>query len=85
DWDLSALLEKVLIPAAREGLLQAELDPADVEHYLDEIMQQRVRTRRNGAWWQRAYIARNGPDFAAMTHAYMEHQQQNRPVHEWEV
>jgi len=57
----------------------------DISCYIDDIIQNRVRTGQNGACWQRAFIAAHGSDFQNMTQAYFENQNNNLPVHEWEV
>jgi gamma-glutamylcysteine synthetase len=84
-WDMPTLLEKILIPAARNGLQQYGINKEDISCYIDGIIQNRVRTGQNGASWQRAFIAAHGTDFQKMTRAYYENQKQNIPVHEWKV
>ena len=83
--DLQTLLMEQLIPAAREGLRQCGILDRDISSYIDDIIQNRVRTGQNGASWQRAFIARHGPDFQSMTEAYFKNQTQGIPVHEWEL
>jgi hypothetical protein len=73
-----------LEPMARNGLHRAGVDEADIDHYLG-IIHERAATRRNGATWQRAYVARHGPDMTALLLAYLEQQNSGRPVHEWPV
>lgn len=80
---LLALLEKYLLPNAKEGLRIAGLLPEDIKYYLDDVMGHRIKTRQNGAVWQRAYIAKHGLDFQKMTHAYFENQKRNLPVFNW--
>ncbi len=79
---VQALLLETLLPAARRGLLRLELDAADVDQYLG-VIEARVRGARNGAAWQRAWIAAHGRDFAGLTAAYLEHQETGEPVHTW--
>ena len=71
-----------LLPLARAGLLQLEIDPADIDHYL-RIIEMRVETGQTGSAWQRAWVARHGQDFAALTAAYRAQTESGRPVHEW--
>lgn len=78
------LLREQLLPAARAGLLRYGVDSGDVRAYLD-IIAGRLETGRNGARWQRAFIARHGHDMQAMTAAYIENQRSGSPVHEWPV
>jgi hypothetical protein len=81
---LRELISDVLEPMARNGLHRAGVDEADIDHYLG-IIHERAATRRNGATWQRAYVARHGPDMTALLLAYLEQQNSGRPVHEWPV
>jgi hypothetical protein len=78
------LLLDQLLPMARQGLEQLEIDRDDISRYLG-IIEARARTGQTGTSWQRAYVERNGNDLAAMTHAYYEHQEKGAPVHEWEI
>ncbi len=82
---LHSLLMETLLPAAAKGLQMANLDPKDIDTYINDIMHNRVKTRQNGANWQRAFILKNGPDFQAMTQAYAENQKHNRPVYQWKI
>ena len=79
---LRQLLLDELLPLARRGLRALEIDPADVTDYLD-LIAARVESGHTGADWQRRFLARHGPDLAALTLAYMEQQQGGQPVHEW--
>jgi len=81
---LRALLLDELLPLARCGLATLEIDAVDSEHYLG-IIEARARRSSTGADWQRAWVARHGNDMAALTEAYCRHQQEGRPVHEWDV
>ncbi len=71
-----------LLPAARRGLEQLEVDYADRDDYL-EVIEARVRGRRTGADWQRGWVARHGADAGVLANAYLERQASGRPVHEW--
>lgn len=84
-YDLQTLLKEQLIPAARKGLQQCGIVEEDIFCYIDNIIQNRVRTGRNGACWQRSFIATHGPDFQNMTKTYYENQTRNIPIHEWGV
>jgi hypothetical protein len=81
---VSVLLVEELVPMAREGLRQLDIDPDDSEPLLD-IVAQRAASRRNGAWWQREWLRRHPGDFVGLTARYVEHQRQANPVHEWEL
>ena len=78
------LLLHELLPMARRGLERLHFDRHDIERYLGIIVG-RVETGRNGAAWQRAFVARHGADMEALTCAYCERQQGGAPVHEWSV
>ncbi|MBP8283978.1 MAG: glutamate--cysteine ligase [Chromatiaceae bacterium] len=71
-----------LLPRARWGLAHLGFDREEIACWLG-ILADRVRTGQTGAAWQRAYIARHGPDLTALTGAYLERQQSGRPVHAW--
>ena len=78
------LLLDHLVPLARQGLEQLEIDRDDINRYLG-IIEARARTGQTGTRWQRAYVERHDGDLAAMTHAYYEQQEKGAPVHEWEM
>ncbi len=80
--EIAQLLLRQLLPLARGGLEQLDIDHADIDLYLG-IIEARLRKKQNGAAWQRAYIARHGRDFPAMTRAYLERQKSGNPVHDW--
>ena len=76
------LLQQQLLPMARQGLEQLEIDSNDIDRYLG-IIEARVRSGQSGSVWQRAYVERHGDDLEAMTQAYYAHQ--GAPVHEWDI
>lgn len=80
---LLTLLEQSLLPNAKKGLEMAGLLSEDIDYYLDDVMGNRIKTRQNGAAWQRAFIAKHGLNFQKMTHAYFENQKRNLPVYKW--
>lgn len=80
---LLGLLEQSLLPNAKKGLQMAGLLGSDIDHYLGDIIGNRIKTGQNGAVWQRAFIAKHGLDFHKMTHAYFENQKRNLPVYQW--
>lgn len=81
---VTAVLLDELLPMAREGLRLLGADADDSERYL-AIAASRVRTRQNGAAWQRAHAAHHGRDFFRLTADYLEHQRSAMPVHEWDI
>jgi hypothetical protein len=72
-----------LLPMARRGLQQLNIDPDDIARYLGTV-EARVRSGRTGAAWQRAWVDAHGRDFVGLCAAYCERQQTGAPVHEWE-
>ncbi len=83
-WPLQQLVLDELLPLARRGLQALAMDAADVTDYLGFIAA-RVASGCTGADWQRRFVSRHGPDWAALTLAYQARQQGGTPVHEWEV
>lgn len=82
---LQRLILDRLIPEAAEGLARSGVGEADVERYLSQVLHRRVMSGRTGAEWQRSYVDVHGPNFQAMTEAYIENQMSGEPVHEWIV
>lgn len=76
------IIAEDLLPRARWGLEHLGFDRDEITFWLG-ILADRVRTGQTGAAWQRAYVARHGPDMTALTGAYLERQQSGRPVHAW--
>ncbi len=73
-----------LLPLAASALQSAQIPQEEINKYLS-IIEARVKTGQNGATWQRAWIAKYGRDFAALTAAYLKHQQTDEPVHTWSI
>ena len=78
------LLQDQLLPMARQGLEQLEIDRDDIDRYLG-VIEARVRSGQSGSAWQRAFVERHGDDLEAMTQAYYAHQERGAPVHEWDI
>lgn len=89
-WDdgrpiaLPRLILEQLLPLAQRGLAALGIDPPEIDHWLG-IIAGRARLRRNGAAWQRAWVARHGRDPVALTAAYLAHQGSGEPVHTWNL
>ena len=79
---VSEVIAGDLLPRALGGLISLGIDPAEADHWLG-IVAARVRGGQTGAAWQRAWIARHGPDPVGLTAAYLERQQGGQPVHQW--
>jgi CBS domain-containing protein len=82
------LLERELIPAAREGLQQAQVPSADIDRYLG-IVEERVASGQNGSSWLLdsfdATHARGTHEArcSSVTRAMLERQSSGEPVHRW--
>ncbi|MEM9170487.1 MAG: glutamate--cysteine ligase [Pseudomonadota bacterium] len=83
--NVQTLLSEELLPAAASALAREDVDAGDRAFYVDAVLHERLRTGRTGAAWQRSFVACNGPDFQALTAAYLERQESGEPVHEWAV
>lgn len=86
----SSLIRDILIPLARQGLLEASVDPADVDRYLD-IIEDRARCRQTGARWLTTSLSRmdkkTPKDVRSqrITAAILSNQRSGKPVHQWEI
>lgn len=78
------LLLEELLPMAGRGLAALGIDREDIAYYLG-VIEARVESGRNGAHWQRSYVARHGADMRALTIAYLRCLKSGAPVHEWEI
>jgi hypothetical protein len=78
------LLLDELLPQARRGLLRLGIEGRDCDHYLG-IVAERLERSQNGSNWQRRYVQSHGVDMHKLTAAYLEHQQQEKPIHEWPI
>ncbi|MDQ4105379.1 MAG: glutamate--cysteine ligase [Actinomycetota bacterium] len=83
------LVLRTLLPLAHDGLRNCGMSDAARERYL-AVIEQRCATRRTGATWQRATVAKlssRGADrsaaLAGMLRGYIEHMHSNEPVHAW--
>jgi hypothetical protein len=94
--DISELVREVLAPRARRGLQSLDADPDAIDHYIG-IIEERARTRQNGATWQLRTLNALRPRVtqpdsperrAALAHLvelYITHQRTEKPVHTWPV
>lgn len=81
---IKQLILEHLLPMAWQGLERLGVASADRDQYLG-IIRDRVESDATGAHWQRAYVAKHGRDWVALTAAYVERQQSGEPVHQWTV
>lgn len=73
-----------ILPLARSGLEQLDINKEDIQYYL-EIIEQRIHSGQTGACWQQQYAAAHNCDMSGLTTAYATHQQSGKPVHQWPV
>ncbi|MDH5183786.1 MAG: glutamate--cysteine ligase [Gammaproteobacteria bacterium] len=78
------LILQQLLPQAEQGLIQLQLDKTEINYYLG-IIRQRVDSGQNGSQWQRDFVSIHGRDWTALMQAYYRQQQQQSPVHLWEL
>jgi CBS domain-containing protein/gamma-glutamyl:cysteine ligase YbdK (ATP-grasp superfamily) len=86
---VAELVAKELVPLAREGLAQQRIDTADIDRYMDLILE-RVETHQTGAQWMlNSFTAlqkerRSQEDILRnITAAMITNQQADLPVHRW--
>ena len=83
-WPMVQLLRKELLPMARQGLEQLGVDAELIARHLD-LIEARIAGGQNGAAWQRSFVDHYGRDMQVLTHAYLERQRSDEPVHRWDV
>ena len=79
-----ALLQDKLLPLAADALERLDIPHPEVDRYIGTA-QRRVAADRTGARWQRAWVAKHGTDWAALTRAYIDAQESGEPVHTWSL
>ena len=84
------LIRDHLLPLARQGLQQANVDASDISNYL-EIIDERVRTRQTGARWVLQSLAAmqnlepKDMRLNELTARMLRNQKEGKPVHEWKI
>jgi hypothetical protein len=89
---VTELVVKHLLPQAREGLAEWDVDQADIDHYLG-IIEDRTLKGRNGAAWQigtfEHLVGDGGLDpteaFHELVRRYQKLSRAGAPVHTWPV
>ncbi len=81
------LLRDELLPLARQGLEDLEVDGADIDRYLG-VIAERVDSQRSGSQWQVTSLDAMGDcarheGLAALVAASCERQAQGQPAHTW--
>ncbi len=92
--DVTLLIREHLLPQAREGLRSLKVDEELIDRYLG-IIDERARTRQNGATWQLRTLEAITPHgtvpgspereraLAQLMRLYLRHQATGEPVHTW--
>ncbi len=86
----SELIEKELLPIAREGLKKTGVDKKDIKKYLG-IIEERNKLGRTGARWQVESYSRlikassREEATTALVASLFKNQHSKKPVHEWEL
>jgi CBS domain-containing protein/gamma-glutamyl:cysteine ligase YbdK (ATP-grasp superfamily) len=86
----STLILEELLPLARKGLEDAQLDADDIDRSLG-LIEQRVGLRKTGARWMLDSVANMDPRakqnvrMRTLTAAMKSNQEGGRPMHEWDL
>jgi CBS domain-containing protein len=84
------LILDTLLPLARAGLQECDVDADDIDRYLG-VIHDRVKTLSTGSRWVTRSLARmkdrgtRSERMAALTEAMVRNQQSEKPVHMWEL
>lgn len=81
---MSSLLLDELLPNAKLGLAQLNIDSDQSDYYLN-IIKGRVVKQITGSSWQRKFIAKYGIDFNNMLYCYIDNQMNQQAVHQWKL
>ena len=84
------LVLEQLLPMAREGLEDCDIDRSDIDHYLG-VLEDRVTRRRTGARWMLESLGNMEDQGTAdqrlrcLVNSMVEQQSSGRPISEWEL
>ena len=85
EYSMDDLMLTDIIPNVEKHLNDKRIKQTDIDYYLNDVILNRVKTKQNGANWQKAYINKNGYNFEGMLEQYMKYQLENLPVYQWKV
>ena len=86
----SSLILNQLVPLARAGLRESNIDSSDIDQYLG-VLEDRVRSRQTGAQWMLDSLAslsvHEPTEMRArtLTSTILARQKESQPVHEWKL
>jgi hypothetical protein len=83
--DLQFLLYQEILPKIKKQFIKMDIDQDDIDYYISDVIEQRIRTGRTGSFWQRSFISTHGHDYQSLVQAYYENQQQGKPVAQWKL
>ena len=81
---VKSLLSEELIPEARKGLCNLNIEQDEIDLYLS-VIEGRLETEQNGTNWQRKWVEKNGFDMNRLTRRYLDNQDSGEPVYKWKV
>ena len=90
NYRASRLILEELLPRARHGLRLANVDSADIEHYLG-IIEERLSSEMTGSQWVLDSWAAMNPlakanvRLRALTSSMKKYQEMNQPIHTWDL
>src|SRR4030095_9957232 len=85
-----SLIRDELLPLARQGLKESNVDAADIDKYLG-IIGERVATRQTGARWiLKSLASMEGLEpkdlrYRELAARMLQQQREEKPVHKWEI
>ncbi|MGD8908814.1 MAG: glutamate--cysteine ligase, partial [Chromatiales bacterium] len=77
--EMAQLVTERLLPVSRAGLTHLQVDKEEIDYWLG-IIAQRVKKRKTGAAWQRAWVGRHGREFQGLMQDYLLHQESGAAV-----
>jgi gamma-glutamyl:cysteine ligase YbdK (ATP-grasp superfamily) len=83
-YPIAELIREELLPMAKAGLQQLQIDETDIQRLL-QIIEQRVAANQTGSHWQLLFLDRHGPDLHLLTREYQARQLSGEPVHTWSI
>ncbi|MGB3589013.1 MAG: glutamate-cysteine ligase family protein [Tunicatimonas sp.] len=86
----SELIAKELLPLARQGLEKRQVNPKDIDYYMN-VIESRNQLRRTGSYWILQSFSKLSKEVlddersSTLTSAMIKNQKSGKPIHEWEL